>query len=80
MEQLCSCGTLEPLSPLAVPLTHLAFGSVETREAPRMPGPRVVTRVTLELLSTSEFMENVTVASEGSAAHRHLEEIQCENT
>ena len=43
-----------------------------------MPGPRVVTRVTLEVLSTSAFMENVTAASEGSAAHRHLEEIQCE--
>jgi len=43
-----------------------------------MPGPRVVTRVTLELLSTSAFIENVTVASEGSAAHRHLEEIQRE--
>ena len=62
-----SCATPLASSPLAVPLAHLAFGSV-TREPPRMPGPRVVTRVTLELLSTSAFMENITVASEGSAA------------
>ena len=61
-----------------VPLAHLAFGSM-TREAPRMPGPRVVTRVTLSRAPLNKCIhENVTVAAEGSVAHRHLEEIQCE--
>ena len=44
-----------------------------------MPGPRVVTRVTLSRAPLNKCIhENVTVAAEGSVAHRHLEEIQCE--